>query len=497
MKSKLSIFVSLIISLTLTSCAYDMGELGDAWFDEMPNGFQPTKNQQGGDKFDDITDNPFINTTEQPISTFSIDADGASYAYMRSLIKSGGYAWLNTNSVRIEEYLNYFTFDYASPNDGHAVALNSEIGICPWNKEHYLMRLGMKGKELTQEPQSNYVLMVDVSGSMNGESRLGLLKSGLIEMVKHLNADDRISIITYSGEVKLALESTLIGGNQENIIDIISKLVASGATAGGKAMQMAYDEAISNYIEGGNNRIIMGTDGDFNVGVSNTNELLEMVQDYCKKGIYITVCGFGQGNLNDSMMETISNKGNGTYVYVDSEEEMMKVFVHERSHFFAVANDCKAQVTFDSTMVAQYRLIGYENRVMRNEDFQNDSVDAAEIGAGQTITALYEIVPTEAWTENTICAKFDFRYKEDLFSSSIPLTMQVCQWTGEESENLRFAAAVACFGMLSRNSPYKGSADYDMVLNLLQNSCSFDPQNYRHEFGELVQKAQWQIDNIR
>lgn len=476
-----------VSAIVLASCsAYeDMPGMNGGNYDSYYDGYYGG-NETGnisGDKVDAILENPFVNTSEQPISTFSVDADGASYSYMRAAIQRLNY--FEPLGIRIEEFLNYFTFDYASPTDGHSVALNGEIGVCPWNNEHYLMRLGMKGKELQEEPLSNYVFMIDVSGSMNSEAKIGLLKSGLIEMVNHLNPTDRISIVTYSGEVRLALESTLVK-DKSTIIRVINSLMASGATAGGAALQMAYEEAWANYIEGGNNRIIMGTDGDFNVGVSSTSALLEMVESYRDRGIYMTVCGFGMGNLNDAMMEQISNHGNGTYVYVDSEEEMMKVFVNERSHFFSVANDCKTQVTFDSTMVAQYRLIGYENRVMANEDFANDSVDAAEIGAGQTITALYEIVPTAAWQQNATCATFDFRYKESLSGASIPLTIPVSQWVGNESENLNFAAGVAAFGMILRGSEHKGNADLDMAYALVDSNRSFDPYSYREQLTGLI-----------
>jgi Ca-activated chloride channel family protein len=254
---------------------------------------------------------------------------------------------------------------------------------------------------------------------------------------------------------------------------------------------MAYEEALANYIEGGNNRVIMGTDGDFNVGVTSTDALVEMVQGYAAKGIYLTVCGFGSGNLNDSMMEQISNKGNGTYEYIDSEDELSKVFVNERSKFQAVANDSKVQVTFDKDKVDSYRLIGYENRVMANEDFEDDTKDAGEIGAGQTITALYEIIPVEGFNGEGPLAVFDFRYKKMLGAESIPLSLEI---TGSDAldampTELRFAAGVAAYGMVLRDSKYKGTATFDMAYQLVGERLSFDKYGYRAQLQELIMMA--------
>ncbi len=255
-------------------------------------------------------------------------------------------------------------------------------------------------------------------------------------------------------------------------------------------MKMAYEEAKKNFINGGNNRVIMGTDGDFNVGVTDTDSLLEMVQDYAKSGIYLTVCGFGWGNLNDSMMETISNKGNGTYEYIADADDMVKIFVRETSKFHSVANDCKIQITFNPETVAQYRLIGYENRRMENEDFENDEKDAAEIGAGQTITALYELIPAEGYAKGGRCARFDFRYKKSLDSESLLLTRDVAE-VGTTTESFDFACGVAAFGLVLRDSRYKGSATLSMAKTLAGKSAAeYDPYNYRKDFITLVDKTE-------
>ena len=466
---------------------YKLYSLADNDMIEMP--------EAGGDKFEDFTDNPFVKTSKEPVSTFSVDADGASYAIMRRHL-ADGYN-IAPASVRIEEFLNYFTFNYASPKGDESVAINAEVGDCPWNPNHHLLRLGIKGRELTisEMPRANFVFLVDVSGSMASSDKLDLLKRGLTELLYQLNPDDRISLITYSGEVKKLLESTSVR-NADKIKKAISKLNADGCTAGGKALKMAYEEALANYDPKCNNRVVMGTDGDFNVGVTNTDELVEMVESYARKGIYMTCLGFGLGNLNDAMMEKISNSGNGTYHYIDCENEMMKVFVHERNQFVSVANDAKCQVSFNPDIVSEYRLIGYENRVMSNEDFENDKKDAGEIGAGQTITALYEIVLDEAnlnsQTSNlkSNLVTFDFRYKKTLDGASIPLKLTL---KADEPFNKRmrsgeyyFAAGVAAYGMLLRNSPYKGDATINMAKKLVSEGLDFDPHGYRAELIKLM-----------
>jgi len=441
-----------------------------------------------GDKFDEIVDNEFIDAAKQPQSTFSVDADGAAYSYMMTCLRKG---WRpSKNSVRIEEYLNYFPFEYADPDPGQNIALNGEVAPCPWAGEHYLMRLGIKGKSLKQSemPAANFVFLIDVSGSMDSEDKLYLLKDGLSTMVDYLNPDDRVSIVTYSGNVSKVLESTR-ASDSNKIKKAIRKLSAGGSTAGGKGMKMAYEEALANFIEGGNNRVIMGTDGDFNVGVTSTDALLEMVQNYAKQGIYLTICGFGTGNLNDSMMEKVSNKGNGNYEYIGNEDDLIKVFIRERSKFVSVANDCKVQITFDSTVVSNYRLIGYENRVLNNDDFENDDVDAAEIGAGQTITALYEIIPTSGLDLGDKVATFDFRYKQSLSGQSIPLSIDVKKISTELSNEGRFAAGVASYGMVLRDSKYKGNSTFESARQLVNSALGSDEYGYRSKLMSMIEKA--------
>ena len=498
MKKFSIIIIALAVAAIVVSCSvdgyYDYDIAGGAVYYKDTAEAEVIEGQEPGDNFDQIRENSFIKVSEEPTSTFSIDADGAAYSYMRRCIKAG---WRpDANSVRIEEYLNYFTFDYADPTGDETVAINAEIGNCPWNASHRLLRLGLKGKSLkdSEIPDANYILLIDTSGSMYGDDRIELIKTGLCNMIDYMKPTDRIAIITYSGEVKRLLESTLVK-DAEKIKKAIKKLVASGGTAGGPAMKMAYDEATEHYVKGGNNRIIMCTDGDFNVGVSSTDALVKMVESYLDKGIYLSIMGFGTGNYQDSRMEDLSNHGNGTYTYVDCEEEMMKVFVHERTHFYSVANDTKCQITFKGDAVDSYRLIGYENRVMNNEDFKNDNKDAGEIGAGQTITALYEIIPAEGFKAEEDLAAFDVRYKLALGQESRPLALGIKvpaldengSVSGKASENFNFAAGIAAYGLWLKNSEYKGDASPSMALELVNGALGDD--FYRKQFAELIQKA--------
>ena len=491
---KIQIILAAAVAITVISCS--KADFGGGWYSykDYPTAadamFGEEVEDPSGNNFDEIRENDFIKASVEPTSTFSIDADGAAYAYMRRCIKSGRLP--EANSVRIEEYLNYFTFDYAEPTGEEAVAINAEIGDCPWNAEHKLLRLGLKGKSLSDNeiPDANYIFLVDVSGSMYGADRLDLLKTGLCNMVDYMKPTDRVAIITYSGSVEKVLESTL-ARNADAIKKAIKKLDADGSTAGGAAMKMAYDEAVEHYMQGGNNRIIMCTDGDFNVGVSDTDALVEMVESYLDKGIYLSIMGFGTGNFQDSRMESLSNHGNGTYTYVDSEEEMMKVFVNERSHFYSVANDTKCQITFDPQFVDSYRLIGYENRVMNNEDFENDKKDAGEIGAGQTITALYEIIPADGFAPEAAAARFDVRYKLALGGESRPLSLEVVAPSEgvTSSANFNFAAGIAAYGLTLRNSQYKGQASFSMAFDLVNGARVSDPFGYRARFAELIKSA--------
>ena len=487
-------FIPACLILALSACSYKDYYPADANYEYMSNNAMAADageippEPEPGDTFEQLKENKFVKVSEQPVSTFSIDADGASYSYSRRCITGGSLP--SEEAIRTEEFLNYFTFDYSDPTGDETVAINAEIGDCPWDSTHKLLRLGLKGKSLPESeiPAANYILLIDTSGSMSGDDRIELLKSGLCEMVDHLRPQDRVAIITYSGSVQMLLESTLVT-NPAEIKKVIRKLVASGSTAGGAAMKMAYDEASEHYITGGNNRIIMCTDGDFNVGVSSTEELVEMVESYQEKGIYLSIMGFGWGNYQDSRMESLSNHGNGTYTYIDCENEMMKVFVHERSHFYSVANDTKCQITFTDA-IDSYRLIGYENRVMNNEDFEDDKKDAGEIGAGQTVTALYELIPAAGFTESAPAATFDVRYKKALGQESRPLSLEVTVPKAEyiTSPEFSFAAGITAFSLLLRHSQYRGQANLDMAADLVGKGSKDinDPLKLREELKSLI-----------
>ncbi|GGD17087.1 vWA domain-containing protein [Hyunsoonleella pacifica] len=437
------------------------------------------------ENYKDHGENPFINTSEAPISTFSVDADGGSYANMRRFLNLGQTP--PVASVRIEEYINYFTFDYPEPQGNDNVGLNSEVSVCPWNTDHHLIRIGMKGKTIPESelPNSNYVFLIDVSGSMSSPDKLGVLKSGFKTLTDNLRDDDRIAIVTYAGSAGVLLPSTS-GSEKDKIKQAIEQLGAGGSTAGAEGIITAYKIAEEHFITDGNNRVILGSDGDFNVGPSSTEALVELIEEKRKTGIYLTVLGVGGGNLNDYGMEQIANKGNGNYEYIDNAKQIQKVFTYELGKLYTVAKDSKIQITFNENKVSSYRLIGYENRALDNEDFEDDTEDAGEIGSSQTITALYEVVLNNSNTDE-LYATFDFRYKKPNTEVSIPLTHKInSPIPSVSSVNMKFATAVTGFGLLMKNSEYQGNVSKQMVIDLASGGASFDPNGFRQEFIELV-----------
>ena len=483
MKTKLKISVCCLLIAFLGSCETQDNGI----YMEYITGMQTLDNDIYGEKYKDYEENPFIKTADQPISTFSVDADGGSYANMRRFLHLGQTP--PKESVRIEEFINYFTFDYKEPVKDENVSLESEISNCPWNTEHHLLRLGMKGLTIPADklPNSNYVFLIDVSGSMNSPDKLGVLKTGFKTLVDNLSDRDRIAIVTYAGQAGVLLESTY-GDEREKIKSAIDKLGAGGSTAGAAGIITAYEIAEKNFIPNGNNRVILGSDGDFNVGPSSTEELIKLIEEKRDKGIYLTVLGVGGGNLNDYMMEQIANKGNGNYEYIDNAKQIEKVFTHEILKFYTVAKDSKIQITFNPNKIDSYRLIGYENRKLEKEDFENDSTDAGEIGSAQTITALYELVLTDKPDEEKY-AQFDFRYKKPNETESRLITHEINSVPKEimsSSENMRFATSVAGLGLLMKQSQYKGTLTKQMVLDLGRGAISFDPNGYRKEFIDLV-----------
>ncbi len=450
-----------------------------------------TSTDENGDKFTEYGENNFISTETTPISSFSVDADGASYSIMRGYVNSN--IPVPSAAVRIEEYLNYFTFDYPEPLNDDKISVSAEITKAPWNNKNYLMRIGIKGKTIptSQLPPSNYVFLIDVSGSMASEDKIELAKQGFSIMADNLRDDDRVTIITYSGSVSMALEPTL-GKDKEQIKNVISKLTASGYTDGGNAIQMAYKTAKDYYVKGGNNRVILATDGDFNVGVTDNEALVEIIESYLDSGIYLTVLGFGRGNLNDSMMEQVVNHGNGNYEYIDNVKQIKKVFVDELNKLYPIAKDTKVQVSFTTDHVEKYRLIGYENRVMSEEEFEDTQKDAGEIGVGQTITALYEIIPKEGDSQEQF-ANIVVKYKEVDNDSNKEINLPIIVGHGAIqsatlSDNQKFAAAIAMYGLLLKDSEFKGDASKSLVIELAEEAITYDPNGYRSEFVNIVKE---------
>ncbi len=446
---------------------------------------------QTGDDYADIVENPFISTLEESTSTFSIDADGGAYANSRRFI-------LNENqlppagAVRTEEFINYFDLDYPFNSPNHPITLNGEVSSCPWYDGHKLVRIGMQGKPLVKVPASNFVFLIDVSGSMSSSDKLDLLKEGFKRFSRTLTSEDRIAIVTYAGSDKVALPSTP-GSETSKIVQAINSLGAGGGTAGAAGIVTAYEIAQENMIEGGNNRIILGTDGDFNIGISNHDDLVELIEEKRETGIFLTAIGVGRGNLYDHRLEQIANHGNGTYEYVNDDRQIDKIFIHEKSKFFTVAKDVKVQIQFNPEIVQSYRLIGYENRVLENEDFEDDKKDAGEIGADQNITALYEIIPVEnVDVRQSPSFTIDFRYKLPDENNSLETSLDVYDLNATFSNatnEMKFVASVSSFALLLRDSEYKGNTEYSKILEWLSTVKLEDPYGYKEELVQVIKRA--------
>jgi Ca-activated chloride channel family protein len=454
-------------------------------------------------------DNPFLAVAGNPLSTFSIDVDRASYANVRRFLREGRLP--PRDAVRIEELVNYFTFDDPSPAGDSPFAVQTELGAAPWRPGHLLLRVGLKARAVDTDrmPASNLVFLMDVSGSMDSPDKLPLLKQAFALLVNELREQDRVAIVVYAGAAGVVLESTP-GDRKERILSAIERLQAGGSTAGGQGIRLAYDIARQNHIDGGNNRVILATDGDFNIGASSDAEMMRLVEEKRTQGTFLTVLGFGTGNIKDSKMETLADHGNGNYAYIDGVAEARKVLVHEMGGtLLVVAKDVKLQIEFNPAKVRAYRLIGYENRLLAAEDFNNDAKDAGELGAGHSVTALYEIVPVGADTDVEIngtdplryrteaapagdsdeLAFVKLRYKAPDGDRSRLLEVAVEDGAITSSTDLTFAAAVASFGMLLRESAHAGSATFDSVLALARDGRGDDESGYRAGFIEMVEAA--------
>ena len=461
--------------------------------------------------YEAFVENVFESPRTSPLSTFSIDVDNASYTNVRRFINNGQK--VPKDAVRIEEMVNFFKYQYTQPQNEHPFSINSEYSDCPWNVNNKLVRIGLQGKNIESEklPASNLVFLIDVSGSMSDENKLPLLKQSLKVLVNQLRKEDKVSIVVYAGAAGLVLPPTS-GDKKMTIIDALDKLDAGGSTAGGQGIMLAYKTAQENFIKGGNNRVILATDGDFNVGASSDNDMQRLIEEKRQSGVFLTCLGYGMGNYKDSKMEVLANKGNGNYAYIDNIQEANRFLGKEfKGSMFAIAKDVKIQIEFNPAVVQAYRLIGYENRKLRPEDFKNDAIDAGELGSGHTVTALYEIVP-----RNTKCEFFEeptdlkytvmaepsdknytpelasikFRYKKPDGDKSIEMVSTIANngtVLANASSDFKFCAAVAWFGLNLRDSKLVKNKSLKDIKSLAKEGLNDDAEGYKAEFIRLIE----------
>jgi Ca-activated chloride channel family protein len=465
------------------------------------------------EEYDAVREVGYQDVTCKPLSTFSIDVDRASYTNIRRFINQGQMP--QKDVVRIEEMVNYFTYDYKEPKTDEPFSVNTEMSACPWNEKHKLIHVGLQGKKIPTEnlPASNLVFLLDVSGSMDEANKLPLVKSAMRLLVNQLREQDRVAIVVYAGAAGMVLPST--SGNQKDaIIQAMENLHAGGSTAGGQGIELAYKVAQQYFVKGGNNRVILATDGDFNIGMSSNAEMERLIEEKRQSGVFLTVLGFGTGNYKDSKMETLADKGNGNYAYIDNILEAEKVFVKEfGGTLFTIAKDVKIQVEFNPAHVKAYRLIGYENRALKDEDFNDDKKDAGELGSGHTVTALYEIIP--AGSDEKVNGIDELKYQKQQINPKtsnsdevMTVKLRYKQPDGNTSkliekavkdenvslertsDNFRWSAAVAEFGMVLRDSEFKGKSGMVQVLALAESARGKDKEGYRAEFIRMVHSCQ-------
>lgn len=468
----------------------------------------------GSEKYNSYTENKFINPKDEALSTFSIDVDTESYTNFRRFVNQGQIP--TKDAIRIEEFINFFKYKYDEPTDGNSVKVTTEVGECPWDKQNRLLRVSVKAKDMEKAklPASNLVFLIDVSGSMYGSNRLDLVKSSMKMLVNTLRPQDRVAIVVYASEVGQKLAST--PGNQKAVINgVIDQLHASGSTNGAGGLQKAYEIAQQNFVKGGNNRIILCSDGDFNVGMTSTDALTKLVEEERKSGVFLSVLGYGMGNYKSSIMQTLAEKGNGNAFYIDNIQEANRVLVKEfGGSLFNIAKDVKLQLEFNPAQVQAYRLVGYESRLLAKEDFNDDTKDAGEMGMGQTVTALYEIIPAgvnsnkypkvddlkyqktaKEWSQSNLVDSPELltvklRYKNTESDKSIKLEQAVLDnKKNAVSSDMRFASAVAMFCQLLKGSDYKGDASYAQVIKLAKSGIGEDTDGYKAEFIRLVESV--------
>ncbi|MEK8179744.1 von Willebrand factor type A domain-containing protein [Flavobacterium buctense] len=482
-------------------------------FKEIDKATTPIVVEPNNEEYDSFVENAFESPKTAPLSTFSIDVDNASYTNVRRFINSG--QTVPKDAVRVEEMVNFFKYQYPQPTGPHPFSINTEYNECPWNTQNKLVRIGLQGKDIPTDnlPKSNLVFLIDVSGSMSDMNKLPLLKESLKVLVAQLREEDKLAIVVYAGAAGLVLPSTS-GSEKQTIIKALDQLQSGGSTAGGAGIQLAYKTAEENFIKGGNNRVILATDGDFNVGASSDSDMQTLIEDKRKSGVFLTCLGYGMGNYKDSKLETLADKGNGNYAYIDNIQEANRFLGKEfKGSMFAIAKDVKIQIEFNPAHVKAYRLIGYENRKLRPEDFKNDAIDAGELGSGHTVTALYEIIPTNAnsplfvdtdelkYTKvepsktkfNDELATIKFRYKKPDGDKSIEMVQVIDNKANAletASSGFKFSTAVAWFGLKLRDSKLVTNKSSAAIKKLALEGLAYDNDGYKAEFIRLVEAVQ-------
>jgi Ca-activated chloride channel family protein len=509
MKNK-AFYLMAFLLLVLVSCkkqdaaAVETMDMTVVSTDELPeeNISDPNTESYAG-----LEENPFESPQKSPLSTFSIDVDNASYTNIRRFINEGQK--VPKDAVRVEEMMNFFKYNYPQPEGQHPFSINTELSDSPWNKNCQLLKIGLQGKNIpmTNLPASNLVFLIDVSGSMDESNKLPLLKESMKILVKELRPQDKVSIVVYAGSAGVVLEPTS-GDEKDDILEAFDNLSAGGSTAGGEGIELAYKLAQENFIKEGNNRVIIATDGDFNVGASSDVEMEKLIEEKRKSGVFLTVLGYGMGNFKDSKMEILADKGNGNYAYIDNIQEANRFLGKEfKGSMFAIAKDVKIQIEFNPKHVQAYRLIGYENRKLNAEDFKNDKIDAGELGSGHTVTALYEIIPTGVESDyvpsdlkytkvsqndsgnGNELATIKFRYKKPDGDKSIEMVSTIGTKKvalGESSSDFKFTTAVAWFGLKLRDSKFIANSSTSDIKKLAKSGLSNDEDGYKAEFIRLV-----------
>lgn len=490
--------------------SYDASMASGASINYMANGYNQEFNTEA---YDHIESNNFKSVKKEPLSTLSIDVDRASYSNVRRFINDGQMP--PADAVRVEELINYFTYDYETPYGNTPLKVTTTYTSCPWDENHNLVHIGLKSKEIDMEeaPANNLVFLLDVSGSMNNPNKLPLLKKGLSLLVNEMRPNDKVAIVVYAGAAGVVLEPTS-GKHKEEILAALENLSAGGSTAGGAGIKLAYKLAKENFMDNGNNRVILATDGDFNIGASSDGEMVELIESKREDGIFLTVLGFGTGNLKDSKMEKLADHGNGNYAYIDNILEAKKTLVNEMGGtLITVAKDVKFQLEFNPAHVKEYRLIGYENRLLNAEDFNDDKKDAGELGAGHCVTAIYEIIPagsseshtdidplkyqnehepeTASLSDELLTVKVRYKLpKEDQSTKlEIPVAAKKIDFA-KTNEDVRFSVAVAAYGMVLRDSEHKGSSSYKMIMDIARGAKGEDRDGYRAAFIQMVDMTQ-------